>query len=166
MADISYTQTATERRASQGLTPGKGEAGALKMLVCSTVEVPASASGSTIKFGRIPSNARLASRPSFVYWDDLTTTGAATLDIGLASVDSNITSDPDALSAAHDVTSAGSALLVSVVLAANIGIPAWDFVNGQTTDPGGQLDVYGSIVDAATAGLTGTVTVEIYGYLD
>ena len=166
MADISYSQVATERRANQGLTTGKGDAGALRMLVCSTVEVPASASGSTIKFGRIPSGARLASRPSYVYWDDLTTTGAATLDIGLASVGGNITSDPDALSAAHDVTSAGGAQLVSAVLAANVGIPAWDLVNGQTSDPGGELDVYGSIVDAATAGLTGTVTVEIYGYLD
>ena len=166
MADISYTQTATQRRASQGLISGKGDANALRMLVCSTVEVPASASGSTLKFGTIPSNARLASRPSYIYWDDLSTTGSPTLDLGLGSVDGNITSDPDALSAAHDVTSASSAQLVSVILAANVGLPVWDLVSGQTTDPGGQLDVYGSIVDAATAGLTGTVTVELYGYLD
>ena len=95
----------------------------------------------------------------------MTTTGAATLDIGLGSVDSNITSDPDALSNGHDVTGTGAASLAALVRA-EVGKPAWDFVNGQTSDPGGELDIYFSIVDAATAGLTGTVSVEIYGYLD
>lgn len=165
MADISYSLKATERRSSQGLVAGKGDANNLKMLVTSTVEVPASASGTTIKFGTIPSNARLYSR-SYVYWDDLTTTGSPTLDIGLASVDSNVTSDFDALSNGHDITSAGSAILATSGAAANIGLPAWDLISGQTSDPGGLLDVYGTIKDAATAGLTGTVTVEIYGYLD
>lgn len=163
MADITYSSKATERRGSPGVTPGQGEAHNLKALVVATVEVPASASGTTIKFGRIPSNARI-SGASKVYWDDLTTSGAPTLDLGLASVDSNITSDPDALSNGHDITSASSAQAIADI--ANHGLPAWDLVASVTADPGGELDVYGSIVDAATAGLTGTVTVEIYGYLD
>lgn len=164
MADITYSLKATERRASPGITPGKGDANTLKVLCTATVEVPASASGTTIKFGRIPSNARLSSL-SKIEWDDLTTTGAPTLDLGLASVDSNVTSDPDALSNGHDVTGTGASALVAVARA-EWGKPAWDFVSGLTADPGGELDVYGSIVDAATAGLTGTVSVEIYGYLD
>jgi hypothetical protein len=38
-------------------------------------------------------------------------------------------------------------------------------VNGQTADPGGLLDVYVTVKDAATTA-TGTVTVELYGYID
>lgn len=165
MADLTYTQKATERKASTGLVTGKGDANGLKMLVSSTVEIPASASGSTVKFGRIPSNARL-SGISRVYWDDLSTTGSPTLDIGLASVNANITSDPDALSNGHVITAADVEGAPALGDCANFGLPAWDLVNGQTTDPGGELDVYGSIVDAATAGLTGTVTLELFGYLD
>ncbi len=164
MADISYSQVATELRPQQGIIPGKGDAHSLKVLCSATVEVPASASGSTIKFGRIPSNARISGQ-SKIYWDDLTTTGAATLDLGLASVGSNVTSDPNALSDAHDVTSAGSADALDAVITTH-GVPAWDLINGVTVDPKGELDVYATIVDAATAGLTGTVTVEILGYLD
>lgn len=163
MADLTFDNTATERRASPGVVPGKGNANVLQVLCSATVEIPATASGQTFKFGRIPTNARISSQ-STVYWDDLTTSGAPTLDLGLGSVDSNVTSDPDALSAGHDVTAAGSASALSDI--ANSGLPAWDLVASVTSDPGGSLDVYGSIVDAATAGLTGTVTVELLGYFD
>ncbi len=165
MADLTYTQKATERKASSGLVTAKGDAHGLKVLVCSSVEVAASASGSTIKFGRIPSNARL-SGISRVYWDDLSTTGSPTLDIGLASVNANITSDPDALSNGHAISSADADGAPAVADPVSMGKMAWQLVNGQTTDPGGELDVYGSIVDAATAGLTGTVTLELFGYID
>jgi len=163
MVDITYTTVATERRASPGVIPGKGDAHSLKVLCSATVELAAAAaSGTTYSFGRIPSNARISGL-STIYWDDLTTTGAATFDLGLGSVDSNVTSDPDALSAAHDVTGASSGSALSGI--ANYGLPAWDLVASVTSDPGGQLDVYGSLVDAAIAG-GGTVTVEILGYLD
>lgn len=166
MADITFDNTATERRNSPGITPGNGEANNLKVLCSATVEIPATASGQTFKFGRIPATARITSL-SKISWDDLTTTGAATFDLGLGSVDSNVTSDPDALSNGHDVTAAGTAgALTAAAGISNYGLPAWDFVNGVTSDPKGELDVYGTIVDAATAGLTGTVTVELYGYLD
>ena len=164
MADITYSQKATERKGSPGTVPGKGDANNLKNLLTSTVEVASVASGTTLFFGRIPANARISGW-SRVYWDDLTTTGSPTLDMGLASVDSNITNDPNGLSDAHDVTAAdvlGEPLIDDI---ANFGKFAWEHVSGQTTDPGGELDVYGSIVDAATVG-TGTVTVEVFGYLD
>jgi len=163
MADITFDNTATERRASPGIVPGKGNANVLQVLCSATVEIPATASGQTFKFGRIPSNSRF-SGISKIYWDDLTTTGAPTFDLGLGSVDSNVTSDPDALSNGHDVTAAGSADAIAGI--SNYGLPAWDLVNGVTSDPGGELDVYGTVVDAATAGLTGTVTVELLGYFD
>lgn len=164
MADITYTKKATIRRASTDRVYGKGDAGNLKMLVCSTIELVASASGSTVKLGRIPSNARISNR-SRVYWDDLATSGSPTLDIGLASVNSNITSDPDALSNGHALSTADAEGALLLADLANTGKMAWQFVNGQSTDPGGELDVYGSVVDAATTA-TGTITVEVIGWID
>jgi hypothetical protein len=163
MADLSYTSKATERRGSPGIVPGKGDANNVKCLVCATIELGVSASGATVKLGRIPSNARILPT-GLIYSDDLATSGSPTLDIGLASVDSNVTSDPDAI---NNGLALSAATTTTTVLAdpANAGLPAWDLVNGQTSDPGGELDVYGSVVDAATT-QAGTVTVEIYGYLD
>jgi len=163
MADISYDNKATERRGSSGLTPGKGEGSSVKMLVCSTIELAASASGTTVKLGRIPSNARILPT-GLIYNDDLATSGSPTLDLGLASVDSNITSDPDAINNGQALSAATTTTTV-MADPVNAGKQAWEFVNGQTSDPGGELDVYASVKDAATTA-TGTVTVEIYGYID
>jgi hypothetical protein len=163
MADITYSSKATERRASPGIVPGKGDANNVRVLACATIELAASASGTTVKIGRIPSNARILPT-GLIYNDDLATSGSPTLDIGLASVDSNITSDPDAI---NNGLALSTATTTTTIMAdpANAGLPAWDFVNAQTTDPGGELDIYASVVDAATTA-TGTITVEIYGYLD
>ena len=165
MADLTFTNKATIRRASPGIVAGKGDANSLKMLASGTVELAPSASGVTVTFGRIPSNARLSGF-SRIYWDDLTTTGSPTIDLGLGSVNANVTNDPDALSNGHDVTSADAGGEPAIDEIANLGLPAWDFVASVTTDPGGELEVYASVKDAATAGLTATLTVEIYGYLD
>ena len=164
MADITFTNKATARKAATDAIVGKGDAGSLKVLLSATIELAAATANDTISFGRISSNARIAGI-SRVYWDDCDSAGAPTLDMGLGSVDSNITSDPDAFSNGHDLataTPAGAALIGDIV---NFGLPAWDFVNGQTTDPKGELEVYGSVVDADT-NTTGTITVEVYGYLD
>ncbi len=165
MADISYTTRAVEKRASPGIIPGKGDANNVRCLFTSVIEQVASASGATIYFGRIPSNARISAHLSRVYWDDLATSGSPTLDLGLASVDANITSDPDALSDGHVVTSADLSGEPVVALFASSGKFAWEFVSGQSVDPKGSLDVYGTIKDAATT-QTGTILVELYGYLD
>ena len=163
MADLTYTNDATERKASSGLVPGKGDGQTVKALICSTIELAASSSGDTVKLGRIPSNARILPT-GLIYNDDLATSGSPTLDIGLASVDSNITSDPDAI---NNGIALSSATTTTTVMAdpTNAGKYAWEFVNGQTTDPGGALDVYVSVKDAATTA-TGTLTVELYGYFD
>jgi len=164
MADVTYSQKATEKRASQGIVPGKGDANNLKCLVSAAIELAPTASGQTILFGRIPANSRISGL-SRVYWADLSTTGAPTLDLGLASVSSNVTSDDDCLSAGHTLATAdvaGEPVLDDIV---DNGDFAWSIV-GASTAPGGELDVYGTIRDAATAGLTDTLMVEIYGYFD
>lgn len=154
--------TATQRRPVAGIVVGKGESSVVKNL-CATVELAASASGTTIDFGYIPANARLMGA-SRVYKDDLATSGSPTLDIGLIAVNSNVTSDVDAINDGIDV--AGTAADVRLVKDhANTGKFAWEFVSGQTTDPGGSLLVRGVIKDAATTA-TGTITVDIYYSLD
>jgi hypothetical protein len=163
MADITYTNKATERRGSPGVVPGKGDAHSVKALVVATIELAASASGTTVKLGRIPSNARILSQ-GVIYNDDLATSGSPTLDLGLASVDSNITSDPDALNNGLALSAATDTKNVLADVA-NSGKQAWQFVSGLTADPGGELDVYASVKDAATTA-TGSVVVELYGYFD
>ena len=163
MADLTYTNDATERKNVAKITPGRGDGQTVKAIVCSTVELAASSSGTTVFLGRIQSNTRILPT-GLIYNDDLATSGSPTLDLGLASVDSNITSDPDAL---NNGIALSSATTTTTVLAdpANAGKYAWEFVSGQTSDPGGELDVYASVADAATTA-TGTITVELYGYFD
>lgn len=163
MADITYTNVATNRSDAVNAVTGKGDANTLKKLTSSSVELVASASGVTVKFGTIDASARIA-LISRIYNDDLATSGSPTLDLGLGSVNSNVTSDPDALNNGIALSTAGSDA-VALADIANGGKKAWEFISGQTTNPGGQLDVYGSVKDAATTA-TGTVTVEIFGYLD
>ena len=163
MADITYTYEATERKANAGLVPGKGDGQTVKALICATLELAASASGTTVKLGSIPSNARLLPT-GLIANDDLATSGSPTLDIGLGSVDSSVTSDPDALNNGL-VLSSATANTTVISEFSNAGKRAWEFISGQTSDPGGVLDVYVTVKDAATTA-TGTLVAEIYGYFD
>lgn len=155
--------TATERRAHLLAAASHGGAYGKKNLTA-TIELAAQATfPHTIEFGHIPSNARIASG-SKVYWDKLAT-ATTTLDLGLGAFDGNLVNadDPDALNVTLDVTSAGSADLLADH--ANFGLPAWDLVASETTDPGGELKVYGTVQDALTTG-TGTITVSVDYYID
>ena len=161
MADITYTLTATERRLTQGLVSGKGEGANLKSVIA-TRNITAQLVNSTIKFMRIPSSARISGL-SHIAFDDLDNSNSMDIDVGLASVNSNVTSDADALNDGLDATSAGTAKLIKDH--ANYGKRAWEFVSGQTTDPGGELDVYITFTVAASD-VTGDVTIEINYKLD
>lgn len=154
------TNTATRRQID---VPGGsvGDANQSRVLIA-TVELAASDSSSTISFGKIPSNARIL-QASKVYWDDLATSGSPTLDLGLKAVNANITTDDDCLNdglalSAVSTANVGAFVVKDIV---NAGLPAWDFVNGQASDPGGLLEVLGTVRDAATTA-TGTVTLELH----
>lgn len=153
---------ATQRRVSGDLVVGNGIAYNTKPLV-STVELAASASGTTINFGKVPSNARVLG-VSRIAADDLATVGSPTLDLGFAPVNGNITADPDALNDGLAVSAALSATAV-VKDIANYGKQAWEFVNGQTSDPGGAFEVTGTVKDAPTDA-AGTVTLELLYVID
>jgi hypothetical protein len=143
-----------------GAKVGSGVMGTPMRVHTDTVEVTATAtSGSTYTLARINSNDRIIGGLSKVYFDDLTSSGATTADIGLYAVNGNITSDVDALNDGINVaTAAGSASVVKNI--ADYGKMAWQYVNGQTSDPGGQFDVKVSLQDSnAVEG--GTVTLEL-----
>ncbi len=163
MADLTYANKATQRRnVPIGVVQGKGEA-YKPFIHTSTIELAASTAGTRTLLGRFPSNARVALH-SVIYWDDLASTGSPTLDIGVGSVNSNVTSDADALNDGLDLaTAASSARVVKDI--ANVGKRLWEYVNGQTTDPGGELDIYISVLDAATTA-TGTISAELVLYTD
>jgi len=153
--------TFTEQRASANVATGQGAAYTAKVW-CGTVELAASASGTTITGGYFPSNCRIADVT--LYNDDLATSGSPTLDIGFLAVNGNVTSDPDAIGNGFALSSAGSRV-VGISDAAMHGLPAWDFVNGVSADPGGTLQFYGTVKDAATTA-TGTITAVVTYYVD
>lgn len=143
-----------------GAKIGSGVAGTPLRIHTDTVEVTANAtSGSTYTLARINSNDRIIGGLSKVYFDDLTSSGSITLDIGLYAVNSNITDDPDALNDGINAASAaGSSSVVKDI--ANYGKMAWQYVNGVTADPGGQFDVKVSIQDVDSKE-GGTITLEL-----
>ena len=152
---------ATQRRGSDDLVVGQGLSYTPKVLT-STRSLAAASAADTITFGRIPSNARILGLSEYAN-DDLATAGAPTLDIGLFAVNSNITDDDDALNDGIALSSAGSGKMVKDH--ANYGKKAWELVNGQTSDTGGEFIVRGTVKDAATD-TTGDVTIELLYVLD
>ena len=155
--------TATERRSHLLSAVSHGGAYDVKSL-CSSMVVPAATTlTSTIDFGRIPSNARLlgSSKINFGVLG-----GTTTIDLGIGAVNGNLANadDPNGLSDGHDASSAGSDQL-AITLFADYGKQAWDFVASETSDPGGELKVYGTVADLTTT-VEGTVTLEMNYVVD
>jgi len=149
-------ETATVRRNATDTAVGNGIAGTIKTLPF-TVELAASASGTTIDFGKVPSSARLL-HSSQLYWDDLATSGSPTLDVGVDDVNGNITADPDAINDGLALSSAstGSRLIKDH---ANAGKRVWEIM-GLTSDPGGEIMLQGVVKDAAT-NAAGTISGQV-----
>ena len=130
-----------------------------------TVEVGAADSDtSTYAIARLPSNARLLGA-SRIYTDDLASAGAPTLDIGVFNLSgqSTITDDDDAINAGIDAATVTDASFILGI--ANYGKKLYEYVSGQTEDPGGDLDITITLKDA-DVNVGGTITVEIFYTLD
>ena len=164
MSKVSYTLKGTVRRNASDAVPGAGEGTNLKY-ICATKSVTARSANDTLKMVTLPSSARIAGG-SLLSWDDLASTGAPTLDAGIAPVsdpNNTYTPDPDALNNGLDIAGgAGTAKLIADH--ANYGKALWELY-GLSEDPKIPLDIYLSFVDAAT-NTTGDVTAEVYFYLD
>lgn len=95
---------------------------------------------SKLYFGRVPSNARILPQSTLTYE---AITGLTNLDVGFANAVA-------ALLAAKDVSSAGSTALMGAVATGTVGRRAWQLA-GLTADPGGMLDIIGTMNSASTA---------------
>lgn len=168
VVDLNGSLVMTGLEATPVVLANPGEAGGRVRAWVDTVEVGAAdTASSTYLLARLPSTAVILPS-STLYWDDLTTTGSPTVDVGVFNMSGNtdITDDPDALSNGHDVTSAGSgAALAAGANISNFGLPLWDHVASQTTDPKVDLDIKAKLVDAAVVG-GGTVSLVMYYTLD
>lgn len=154
--------TATSR-GDKALTEGVSTRYGLNVFE-STVEVTAAASAtSTYHMARIPTNVRI-SNLSEIAFDDLASTGSPTFDIGLFAIDGNVTSDDDAINDGIDVATAASNGTKMVKDAANIGKYAWELA-GESSDPGGMLDLKITLKDAAT-NTGGTVSMTLAYHYD
>ena len=153
--------TATKR--TLDTVKGKGMAGSVICFLNSQVTVGAGDSDTSLySFGKIPSNARILGI-SKLHRDDLASTGSPTLDIGLYAVDSNITDDVDALNDGIDAATAGDSAVVKDIT--DYGKFAWEFVSGQSVDPGGEFEVK-VVLDDADVNTGGDLFMELYGTLD
>ena len=141
------TQAAPRTHAGMftGNAPGGGDR---TFHVFTTIAVADNTVAGTVwEVARIPSNARILPG-SWIATDDLeTASNTPTLDVGLAAVNGNITSDADAIQAGITAATAGVTPLIANTAHQNWGKKAWEYVNGQTSDPGGFLDVTVSLLD-------------------
>lgn len=163
MTDVLYTTKATVRRAAYDAVVGKGDAANLK-IVTATRSLASPAQNSTHKFLRFDSNTRLHAL-SRVFWGDLSSAASPTIDVGLASVNNNFgAAVPTALTqdlVGSTATPAGAGLLLDP---ANSGKMLWELA-GLSSDPGGQIDIYVTIMDAA-GNLTASITIDAVVSLD
>lgn len=146
MADDTKNATLRDKITLGGRVTKEAQFGTVVMDATVAAAAGADAASAYTMF-RIPSNARIHGL-SEVAFDDLASTGSPTLDFGLKAVDGNITTDDDALNDGVDcAAAAGTARLVKDH--ASYGKMAWEYVSGQSSDPGGMLDVVVTIKDAA-----------------
>lgn len=127
------------------------ERGTDHVLIRDVIELSAAAANDTIFLGKFPSNTVLDPDGCICWFDDLGT--GVTVDVGDSS-------NADGLVDGQDVASAaGSFSLLKTVDVANYFKPLWAQL-GYTSDPGGLLELYATILGAAA---TGTVAWQIKG---
>lgn len=157
MTDVSYTTRANVRRAAADAVPSKGEGANLK-IVTATKSLASPAQNSTHFFGRFDAATRIHAL-SRIYWGDFSSAATPTIDVGLASVNNNFGAPvPTALTqdlAGATATPAGASLLLAP---ANSGKTLWELA-GQTGEPVGQIDIYVTMMDAAS-NLTADITID------
>lgn len=163
MTDLTYTTAATVRRAAADAVVSKGDGANLK-IVSATKSLASPAQNSTHKFMRFDSNTRLHAL-SRIYWGDFSSAASPTISVGLASVNNNFgAAVPGALTSALDAATATPAGASLILVPASSGKMLWELA-GLSVDPGGQIDVYVSILTAAT-NLTADITIDAVVSID
>lgn len=124
--------------------------GRVRMITSKVAVANGDSVNSVYNFGKVPSNSVL-DPASAIYYTALGAGALMQLGVGTSAA---------ALMAAQDVSAAGSQTIAGkgTVTAANMAKQAWELA-GLTSDPGGTLDVYGTLTGAAAA--AGSVTAAI-----
>ncbi len=152
MADFYGTEFTKTREPRDMIDVAKNH-GRVRCAIDEIEATAAMAATDRIFLAKIPSDAVLLPL-STVYFDDLGT--APTLDFG----DVN---DPNGLSTIIAMGTAGNSSLLDVIGIEDYGTRLWEML-GYTTDPGGQLDLFLTVVGDITA--AGTIKSIIYYVLD
>ena len=118
---------------------------------------------STYHLARLPSNAVIL--PSSTIYFDNVGGGSTTADIGVYAVDGNLANadDVDAINDGIAIASAGSASVIKDF--ATSATALWDYVAGETSDPGGLLDIKVAVLDAAIDA-AGSIALELFYVVD
>jgi len=118
---------------------------------------------STYHLARLPSNAVILPS-STIYFDNVGGSGA-TADIGVYAVDGNLANadDVDAINDGISIATAGSASVIKDF--ATSATALWAYVNGETSDPGGLLDIKVAVLDAAVDA-AGQIALELFYVVD
>lgn len=122
--------------------------GTVKLLVSTVAVANGDSIASKLYFGKIPSNARIMTN-SLLEHDALT--GVASFDLGEKTAD-------DCLMTAVNITAAGTKDATGNITIANLRKPFWA-ICGYAADPGGELDIFGTLDAAATA--AGNITLSL-----
>lgn len=130
MAIVNLTATKRPNRSF----PGHGSPGILEQFATVACGAADSDTSTYTLFTGCPSTARLWPG-SWINNDDLATGNSPDLDIGIFGESSQITDDDDAIASALAGETAGEKAMCQD--AADWGKQLWEYVNGQTTDPGG-----------------------------
>jgi len=134
---------AIEHIGSIKTVPGLGVFGSLKEQSRHGIVSAGASAGSTYFCFRLPSNTRISGNIARWKGDGTSwSTSAYTVNLGIFGIDGNITDDDDAF---QSVTTTGGANFSTDTIvindSANYGKELWEFVNGQTEDPGGFLEI-------------------------
>lgn len=122
----------------------------------SKISVASDGIGSVHLLARLPSNARL--KPgSTVYFSALT--GLTDYDVGIGRDGVILAGKQDYLVNGEDIHTAGNVLMLKNVAVGSLGKLLWEHA-GYTSDPGGMLDIIGTVNAAAST----TGTIEAFSY--
>lgn len=135
--------------------PAEETEGHVKFLVSTQETANGDSITSTIKFGSIPSNARIL-RNSTLDYDAVT--GLTDFDLGIGKTIGGVydAKAPKALINSADIHLAGSKAMTALDIA-NLPKAAWELA-GYTQDPGGNVEIRGTFNAAPSTAATITLT--------
>lgn len=134
--------------------PGVGVSGSLKEDSRHGIISAGASASSTYFCFKLPSNTIITGNVSRWKGDGtIWSSSAYTVNLGILGVDDNITDDDDAFQS-EVITAGATADFDTIIISdsADYGKELWEFVDGQTEDPGGFLEIAVTLQSAVDNG--------------